>query len=91
MVGLSEAKDHLRVDHDDDDLLIDRCIQAAVNHLESIDVDMSGEPLPAALHQAILLLVGHFYENRSATSAEQLRYIPVGVDRLIAPFRGVCL
>ncbi|USD68132.1 head-tail connector protein [Vibrio sp. SCSIO 43136] len=32
---------------------------------------------------AMLLLVGHFYANREATTDEALRKIPLGVDMLI--------
>lgn len=35
------------------------------------------------MKQAALLLVSHWYENRSATTEEQLRDIPEGVDSLI--------
>ncbi len=46
--------------------------------------------VPAALQHAILLLVGHFYENREAVSmAMNVTTLPLGVDRLIAPYRYV--
>lgn len=90
MVALEEAKDHLRVDFNTDDWSIQSMIDAAVDHLNSIDVDMAADPLPPALRHAVLLLVGHFYENREAT-AEQLRFTPIGVDRLVAPYKGVSL
>lgn len=70
---------------------VESMIAAAVDHLSSIDVDMSADPLPPALHHAVLLLVGHFYENREATNTEQARFTPLGVDRLIAPFRSISL
>lgn len=91
MVTLEEAKLHVRVIEDDFDSELLAHIEAAKSHLESIDVDLSADPLPPALHHAILLLVGHFFANREATSAEQLRFTPIGVDRLIAPFKGVSL
>ena len=91
MVTLAEAKKHLRVDFDEDDDAIQKTIEAAVDHLSSIDVDMDADPLPPALHHAVLLLVGHFYLNREATNEEQLRFTPIGVDRLIAPYREMSL
>ena len=42
---------------------------------------------PASIEQAILLLVGHFYENREASSALSLKNIPLGVDALLNPYR----
>ena len=91
MVTLEEAKAHLRVDFDDDNSAIEKMLESAVDHLSSIDVDMTADPLPPALNQAVLLLVGHFYMNREATTAEQIRFTPLGVDRLIAPYRGISL
>ena len=43
--------------------------------------------VPPALKAAVLLLVGHLYRNREATTAEALAALPMGVDALIAPFR----
>lgn len=91
MVTLEEAKRHLQVDANDNDIVIYEMVDAAVDHLASIDVDMTTDPLPPALHHAVLLLVGHFYANREATNAEQIRFTPLGVDRLIAPYRGMSL
>jgi uncharacterized phiE125 gp8 family phage protein len=41
---------------------------------------------PASIKQAILLLVGHLYENREATSQIALKNIPLGVDALLSPY-----
>ena len=35
IISLQEAKDHLRVTSDDEDLLINDCIKAATNHIET--------------------------------------------------------
>lgn len=92
MVTLAEAKLHLRLDDVPEfDATVTGMIDAANDHLQSIDVDMSADPLPSALHHAVLMLVAHFFENVEATTAEQLRFTPIGVDRLIAPYKGVSL
>lgn len=39
------------------------------------------------LDQAVLLLVAHFYTNREAASASALTEIPLGVEKLIRPYR----
>ena len=81
MVTLDEAKAYCRVDFDDDDALITLMIEAARNHLESIGVDFTVDPLPAAVKQSMLILVAQFYDERdvniSTTSA---------ISCLIAPF-----
>lgn len=43
--------------------------------------------IPAAIRQALLLLVGHFYENREASSSASLTPVPMAVDSLLSPFR----
>lgn len=91
MVTLEKAKAHLRVDSGHSDEEIENMIAAADDHLSSIGVDMTANPLPPALCHAVLLLVGHFYQNREATNDEQLRFTPLGVDRLIAPYRSMSL
>lgn len=64
MITLEEAKEYCRVTFEDDDASITLMIEAAQNHLESIGVDFTVEPLPAAIKQALLILVCHFYDNR---------------------------
>lgn len=46
-----------------------------------------GLAVPASIKAAMLLLVGHWYENREATTALDLKYVPMGVDALLAPYR----
>ena len=44
-------------------------------------------PLPEAVKSAMLLLIGHLYENRESTSATKLEEIPMGVASLLEPYR----
>ena len=43
--------------------------------------------VPEPIKLAILLLIGHWYEHREASSGTQLHNLPLGVDALIAPYR----
>lgn len=46
------------------------------------------DEVPAAIRQAVLLLVGHWYENREAVAAgREGTVMPKSVDALLAPFR----
>ena len=69
---LSEAKAHLRVLDNDEDTLIQSYIDAAeahvANYLErSLDPwTEEGGTAPQNVRQAILLVIGDFYENREA-------------------------
>lgn len=87
IVSLDMAKAHLNVTTTDDDVLIQGKIDAAEAHIEKL----VGHVLPDGpkdVQEAILQLVGHFYENREASlvgiAAEE---IPFGVWQLIAPYR----
>lgn len=43
--------------------------------------------VPEAIRQAILLLVGHWYENRQPVADGSIASLPFTVDALLAPFR----
>lgn len=91
MVTLADAKAYCCVDFDDDDVQLGQMILAAQKHLSDIGVDITQDPMPEAVDQAVLMLVGHFYDNRNAMTDERLQMVDIGVDRLIASHRGFCL
>jgi uncharacterized phiE125 gp8 family phage protein len=43
----------------------------------------TGATVPAAVRQAILLMVGHLYENREASSEKPLTVVPMAIDSLL--------
>ncbi len=45
--------------------------------------ESDAKPLPKAIRQAILLLMGHFYENRNDSAEKALTSIPMGVSALL--------
>lgn len=47
----------------------------------------SAAVVPAPLKAAILLLIGHLYENREATAPVQVHEVPLTVKHLISPYR----
>ena len=96
MVTLEEAKAHCRVKMSPDDSYFDGelqiAIDASIDHLRLIDIEVDADPFPPALKQAVLLLVAHFFENKEAvTIGESVNVTPLGVSRLIAPYRRVTL
>lgn len=81
IVTLAEAKAHLAINDDADDLLIDGKIAAAQAHLErwlGYEIADEHETPPADLKEAVLALTAHFYENREASV--------VGVSAALMPF-----
>lgn len=50
--------------------------------------DSTGLPAaPASTRFAMLLLIGHFYANREAITAQAMTQVPMGVNSLLRPYR----
>ena len=93
MINLAEAKLHLRVDHSEEDALIQSMIDAATqsvaNHLDMHVDDMEDYiDMPAPVAAAILLRVGDLFENREAVQDRSLYDNPT-FARLLAPYRSL--
>ena len=92
---LTEAKEHLRVEIDTDDTLIDTYIAAAEEHvmryLNLTEEELLGSPgsRPAPIRAAVLMIVADLYEHREAQTDLQI-YDNPAVDRLLFPYRA-CL
>lgn len=50
---------------------------------------VAAEAVPPAIRAAIMLHVGHLYENREAVAKAGVSLLPLGVAALIAPYRRV--
>lgn len=97
-VTLEDAKLHLRVDHCEDDSLIEAlCLSAtqmAEHELQRGLITREGtvgygdEPsdVPAAIRQWILIQVAHYYEHREATVEGAVTHLPK-LHALLDPFR----
>lgn len=88
MITMAEAKLHLRVDHNAEDMLIADQIAAAGDYIASIGVTEVDLDRPA-VKQASLLLIAHFYENREASADARVAKLPLGFASLVAPYREV--
>lgn len=93
MIDLALVKQHLRVEFDDEDLLIQGYIDSALAHVEQhcdrkiVLVDPEGPDqmlLTKDIEQAVLLLVGHWYANREAVVVGSITSaMPLAVERLL--------
>lgn len=88
---LSELKNILRIDHDEDDnylMMLQGVAQRYVT--DAVDQKATTEALEQRqqFNFAVFLLVGHWYTNRLATSETNLNDIPYGVLPLIQQLRG---
>ncbi len=90
-------KKHLKVDHDDEDDLIAGYAAASVDYVENYcdgllvteltSIAAYEEPprevlFSPGIWQAMLLLIGHYYENREA-AGDTRSEIPLGVEALL--------
>jgi len=72
IITIADAKSHLNIMHDDDDVLIESKIAAAQAHLEQLlgyPIEDEFETLPEDLKEAVRHLVGAWFESREATTA----------------------
>lgn len=103
MPTIDEIKSHLNLEHNEDDLLLITYASAArdaiENHLnrkiheDSVpDSDSNGIVFNNAIKLAILMLVGHWYDNREPVITNGSAYIlPLTYQILINPYRIIPL
>lgn len=95
VVSLALFKKHVRADDfTDDDELMQHYVDAAEAHViqatNRTDDELrelgKGE-YPAQLKQAVLLLAGHWYNQRESVAGVQMHEVPDALQALIKPFR----
>ena len=89
MLTLDETKLHLRVDHTDEDTLIEAIMAAATtatgNYLDNATLVLDNTA-PAPVKSAALLLVADLFENRTA-QVERVLYKNSTYESLLRPYR----
>ena len=90
MLDFAETKTYLRVDHYDDDALIqmlmDTATAAAADYL-NMPLEQMTTTVPSPIKSAALLLVGDLYANREAQSDRQFYKNPT-FENLLNPYRA---
>ena len=89
MLTLPETKLHLRVDHNDEDALIQSLMETArlsVAEYLNMDGAQVTSTVPSPIKSAALLMVAGLYENREDVSDRQL-YRNDTYYRLLNPYR----
>lgn len=81
LVTLTEIREYLRIDGEEEDTLLAALLSVAAEHCENYLNAILPDVLPPPIKQAILILAGHFYEQRIGED------IPKVVYALLAPYR----
>ncbi len=95
LVSLELVKQAVRADDfDQDDALLSHYRDTAVDVVvrrtnRSLNelLELGGDDLPPALRQAVLLLVGHWYNQREDATIGQMNSIPMGFEALVRPYQ----
>ena len=83
VVGLTDIKEYLRIDGEEEDLLLAGLLRSAQAHCEDYLKNSLTDEAPAPVKQAVLLLVSHFYAQRLGEP------VPAVVYTLLAPYRSL--
>jgi hypothetical protein len=94
-IQVNDAKDHLHVDFDDDDLYIFSLIEMVENVVaieigeDLADLEDENGNLPKRLKHAMLLLLAHYYLIREpVVLGIAASKVPLGFEYLLAPFKN---
>lgn len=97
IVDLDTAKEHLRIESDDEDSLIEKYIFAAELWIKNyIDQDIPGadespNTIPDDLKLAALVLIADFYTNRGDEMKDQMALENYAATRLCNPYKTMSL
>lgn len=83
MLTLDEVKEYLRLDHDDEDEYLNILILLSSEICVNYTRDILPEILPESYKQAMLIIIGYFFENRNGTKEG----IPSVIYALLLPYR----
>lgn len=95
VVSLALFKKHVRADDfaDDDEYLehllatAEVSIITATNRTEQELIDGNGGEFPAPLKHAVMMLAGHWYNQRESVSTVQMHEVPDALQALVKPYR----
>ena len=79
---LEEVKAYLRIDSEEEDTLLAALLLAAKEHCENYLQACLTSEVPTPVKQALLILTGHFYEQRAGEDIPNVVYV------LLSPYRA---
>ena len=79
---LAEIKEYLRIDGEEENTLLTALLSAAISHSENYLQAPLPSETPTPIKQALLILIGHFYEQRAGEDIPNVVYV------LLSPYRA---
>lgn len=89
VVSVDEVKTHLRIDHDDEDTLIEGLIAQAQAVAEDYCRVSFGDEAPEPVRLAVMLMIAHYYENRDNPDKQVYVTMRIAFENLLYPYRDV--
>ena len=89
IVSVDELKSHLRIQHDEEDSLLESLLlqaQAAANDFCRTEYDIEA---PEPVRLAVLLMASHFYENRDNSDKAAFMTMQMAFHALLYPHRVI--
>ena len=91
VVWVEEVKTHLRIDHDDEDTLIEGLIAQAQAVAEDYCRVSFGDEAAEPVRLAVMLMVSHYYENRDNPDKQVYITMRMAFENLLYPHRNADL
>ena len=87
IVTVQEVKDHLRIEHNEEDTYLEGLIAQAQSAAEDYcRVEFSND-VPQPVRLAVLLMVGFYYENRDIPDMTTYKAMRMAFESLLYPHR----
>ena len=87
ILTIEEVKAHLRIQHDEEDELIEGFIAQAQAVAEDYCRVQFEDTAPEPVRLAVLLMVSHYYENRDNPDRQVYMTMRITFENLLYPYR----
>lgn len=87
ILTIEEVKAHLRIQHDEEDDLIEGFIAQAQAVAEDYCRVQFEDTAPEPVRLAVLLMVSHYYENRDNPDRQVYMTMRIAFENLLYPYR----
>ena len=89
IVTIPAVKAHLRIQHEDEDAYIESLIKQAQSAAEDFCRVSFAEDAPPPVRLAVLLMIGHYFENRDNPDKQVYLAMRMAFENLLYPHRDV--